>query len=70
MTYNDDRFVDPFDLPEEFKMSFRKKNKKKDQPIKSIDLYDLELHDDYDWLAQPCVEVTPKKEWDGRWDES
>jgi len=70
MTYNDDRFVDPFDLPEEFKMSFQKKNKKKDQPIKSIDLYDLELHDDYDWLAQPCVEVTPKKEWDGRWDES
>ena len=65
----DDRFVDPYDLPKEFEEKFMKQGKEKDVSERSIDLYDLELHDEFDWLAQPCVEATPLQEWDGRWDE-
>ncbi len=60
---NNDRFVDPFDLPEELKVPLRGCDR-------SIDLYDLDLHDEYDWLAQPYVEVAPLQERDGQRDES
>ena len=65
----DDRFIDPYDLPEELNPPIIKQNKETRISERSIDLYDLDLHDEFDWLAQPCVEVTPMQEWDGHWDE-
>ncbi len=53
-----DRFVNPYDLPDEFDRSYLEQSGKEaeaPQRQSAIDLYDLDLHDEFDWLAQPCV---------------
>ncbi len=51
---NRSRFVDPFSLPDDDQRHHRPNN-----DLSQIDLYDLDLHDDYDWLAQPCATAPP-----------
>ena len=66
-----DRFVDPYDMPGEFEESCQELPQAETIPRKSaIDLYDLDLHDDFDWLAQPCVTAPDLAGGNGRANES
>ena len=56
-----ERFINPYDLPDEFDKSHSEQSGREDNILRKqsdIDLYDLDLHDKFDWLSQPCV-ATP-----------
>ncbi len=60
---NKERFIDPFELPKDLDSNPKVIN---DQSM----CYDMELHDSFDWLAQPCVGVPYVKRQDGQANES
>jgi hypothetical protein len=68
-----ERFIDPYELPGEFEESYEELPiEKAEMPDRksAIDLYDLDLHDDFDWLAQPCVAAPSIWGRNGRGNES
>ena len=65
---NETRFVDPFELPKEEpeEMVVSKSVNNNDRSS----CYDVDLHDNFDWLAQPCVEMPRSLGQGGRSHES
>lgn len=65
---NEERFVDPFELPRENKSEPTSQGMHKDD--ERSDCYDLDLHDNFDWLAQPCTGLPHELGRGGRANES
>ena len=65
---NEARFVDPFELPKE-KIEKTVVSKNANNNDRSS-CYDVDLHDNFDWLAQPCVAVSRSLGQGGRSHES
>ena len=61
---NKERFIDPFELPKD--LDFNSRVITDDRSM----YYDMELHDSFDWLAQPRAEAPYAKRQDGQANES
>ena len=66
---HESKYIDPFSLPDELRPSVVGKGV---QPLALTDTeeYEVDLHDKYDWLAQPCVEMPQTEGSIGRPNES
>ena len=65
---NETRFVDPFELPGDSTSISVPQDVDKDDARSNC--YDVDLHDNFDWLAQPYIEAPHSLRRGGRANES
>ena len=66
---HESKYIDPFSLPDELRPSVVDRGVQQ-VGFSNAEKYEVDLHDRYDWLAQPCVEMPQTEGSIGRPNES